>query len=212
MEIRVVFADSQSDLPEETRRVLSEFPMITVVDSVCDSRSLSALLDRSACDVLVTECSMPGGDAYRDGIDLFTTIREKYPQLKIVLHTLIDNPAVIGKMVALGVSCVVSKQDEPSNIVSAIFAAATGGRYLSSNALSAMHYVEGQSPFWRACHLSHREIEVMRFYMNGLSVSEIARRFGRSIKTISSQKSSAMKKLGIGREIDLYRYGRAHAF
>ena len=97
----------------------------------------------------------------------------------------------------------------------AIFAAATGGRYLSSNALSAMHYVEGQSPFWRACHLSHREIEVMRFYMNGLSVSEIARRFGRSIKTISSQKSSAMKKLGIGRlpgDFTLRLFGREYPF
>ncbi|MGI4812568.1 MAG: response regulator [Janthinobacterium lividum] len=211
MNIRVVFADGHPAVCEGARAALVAFPMITVADTARSSDELMRVLEAGGCDVLVTEYTMPG-EQFGDGVDLLKSIRERFPNVRVVLQTVLDNPAMIGSVIAMGISCVVSKRDEMTNIASAILAAYSGGRYLSPSVLNAMHYVDSQSPFWRACHLSRREIEVLRLYMNGLSVSEIASRVDRSIKTISSQKSSAMKKLGIGREIDLYRYARAQGF
>ncbi|OXH89196.1 DNA-binding response regulator, partial [Burkholderia multivorans] len=51
-----------------------------------------------------------------------------------------------------------------------------------------------------------REIEVVRLYAAGLTVGEIASQLHRSKQTISSQKASAMKKLGIVRDADLIRF------
>ncbi|MBH9673017.1 helix-turn-helix domain-containing protein, partial [Burkholderia contaminans] len=55
-------------------------------------------------------------------------------------------------------------------------------------------------------HLSPRELEVIRLLASGMTVGEIAAHLHRSKQTISSQKSSAMKKLGIVRDADLIRY------
>ncbi|MCW3477994.1 LuxR C-terminal-related transcriptional regulator [Neisseriaceae bacterium JH1-16] len=54
--------------------------------------------------------------------------------------------------------------------------------------------------------LSRREIEVVRLFVSGLTINEIAARLHLSKQTVSAQKVSAMKKLGLQREADLYRY------
>ena len=57
--------------------------------------------------------------------------------------------------------------------------------------------------------LSAREVEVMRLLAQGLTVSEVARITHRSVKTISLQKHSAMAKLGIANDQQLFDYVRA---
>ena len=57
--------------------------------------------------------------------------------------------------------------------------------------------------------LSKREADVVRLLAEGLTVSEIAGRVGRSRKTISTQKVAAMKKLGLSADVELFRYALA---
>ncbi|AZD04406.1 Two-component system response regulator protein [Pseudomonas chlororaphis subsp. chlororaphis] len=47
---------------------------------------------------------------------------------------------------------------------------------------------------------------MLRLYGAGLSVNEIATHLNRSKQTISSQKSSAMRKLGLDSNASLYLY------
>jgi two-component system, NarL family, captular synthesis response regulator RcsB len=54
--------------------------------------------------------------------------------------------------------------------------------------------------------LTKRENEVVRLLASGLTVSEISQQLHRSKQTISTQKNTAMRKLGIERDADLYRY------
>jgi DNA invertase Pin-like site-specific DNA recombinase/DNA-binding CsgD family transcriptional regulator len=60
--------------------------------------------------------------------------------------------------------------------------------------------------------LSKRETDVVRLLAEGLTVSEIAGKVVRSRKTISTQKVSAMKKLGLGTDMELFRYALAKGF
>ena len=53
-----------------------------------------------------------------------------------------------------------------------------------------------------------REREVLRMYAGGMTVSDIALRLGSSIKTVSTQKTVALRKLGLARETDLFQYIR----
>ena len=54
--------------------------------------------------------------------------------------------------------------------------------------------------------LSSREETVFGLLARGLTVSEIARDTGRSVKTVSQQKRNAMRKLGIYRDQQLFEY------
>ncbi|MFP3589971.1 LuxR C-terminal-related transcriptional regulator, partial [Paraburkholderia sp. SIMBA_055] len=54
--------------------------------------------------------------------------------------------------------------------------------------------------------LSRRELEVLTHYATGRGVTEIALRLGRSVKTISAQKCTAMRKLSLQSDADLFRF------
>ncbi len=51
--------------------------------------------------------------------------------------------------------------------------------------------------------LSKREQEVMRCILEGMGVAEVAVKFSRSTKTISNQKQSAFRKLGVRSLVEL---------
>lgn len=57
--------------------------------------------------------------------------------------------------------------------------------------------------------LTAREVEVLRLIGSGLGVSMIAQRLCRSKQTISTQKSSAMRKLGVDTAAGLFTHLKA---
>lgn len=52
--------------------------------------------------------------------------------------------------------------------------------------------------------LSRNEREVMRLLLDGLTVSQIALRRHRSVKTVSTQKVAALRKLGLRNDAEIF--------
>ena len=50
---------------------------------------------------------------------------------------------------------------------------------------------------------------MVRMLASGMTVSQIAARVNRSISTISKQKSTAMSRLCISTDVDLFAYARS---
>ena len=119
---------------------------------------------------------------------------------------------MLSGLLHLGVTGIVDKRDTTMALLDAIEAAVTGRVYLSDQ---ARHSIEASDapPQPRAGVLSAREWEVFQLYVQGLAVHEIANgRLQRSGKTISTQKRSAMRKLGLETENDLIDYARQIGF
>jgi len=55
--------------------------------------------------------------------------------------------------------------------------------------------------------LSRREKEVMNMMLEGQRLKEIAARLDISVKTVTTHRSRLMKKLHVGDNLGLYRYG-----
>ena len=53
--------------------------------------------------------------------------------------------------------------------------------------------------------LTPREHEVLRCMLEGMSITAIARKFSRAVATISAQKHSALRKLGLRSTHELFR-------
>jgi DNA-binding NarL/FixJ family response regulator len=61
------------------------------------------------------------------------------------------------------------------------------------------------NPLTQHCELTAREHDVLRCCLDGMSVTQIAVKFSRSVKTISTQKQAAFKKLGLRSDNELYK-------
>lgn len=204
--IRVILADDHPVMLRGIEHELSDVASIQLVGTARNSTELIALLASKKCDVLVSDYAMPAGE-YGDGIALFSLIKRRYPDIKIVVLTMLDNPAVIRALVTQQVTCIVSKSDAVTHLVPAVHAVHHGGKYYSPTINEIVESIDwnrrgrGGSDI-----LSQRESEVVRLFASGLTVNEIAERLSRSKKTISTQKTKAMEKLGIERDVDLFRY------
>lgn len=116
------------------------------------------------------------------------------------------NAAVLRAILATGVHGLLAKADALAELTAAVAAAARHRRYLGAAVRRVLEADGGGSG--RA--LSRREAEVLRLFVSGLTVTEIARRLNRSVKTVSHQKMGAMAKLGLRSDLELYAYAREH--
>jgi len=203
--IRVIIADDHPAIIEGVKQSIA-VSTIDLMDSARNSTEIIALLDKGIADVLVTDYAMPGGE-FGDGLPLFEFIFRRYPDIKIVVMTMMDNPGVLRTLIGLGVRCIISKSDDVSHLIPAIHIASSGGQYFSPmvNAIAQMleKFPATES---RSATLSKRESEVIRLYVSGMKINDIAMQLHRSKQTVSSQKNSAMKKLGVASDADLFKY------
>ncbi|WP_448681698.1 response regulator [Pseudomonas nicosulfuronedens] len=202
--IRVVIADDHPIVLAGMQQLLERCPGIEVTGTATSSTELMKLLDDGLCDVLITDYSMPRG-IYGDGIKMLLSIYSRHPDLPIVMFTMLDNARLLNIIRSIGVLGVLNKSDPIELLIPAVRAASVGNQYFSPKVLEALLHTP-QTAQW----LSRREMEVVRLCAAGMTITEIARLCHRSSKTISAQKSTAMRKLGLKNDFELYQYATQH--
>lgn len=199
--IRVAYADDHPVIRLGIEATLDDIPNVKRIGSAVDSTELVALLDAQACDMLITDYAMPGGQ-YGDGLELMGFLRERYPDLGIIIITSMDKAVLIRSLLACGVDGILSKADDMSHLRSAVQAVHSKRKYYSPRITRMVKAL----PSTNSSRLSPREFEVIKLYVSGTSINGIAEKLERSKQTISTQKVSAMRKLGIETDADLFKY------
>ncbi|KVD66253.1 LuxR family transcriptional regulator [Burkholderia ubonensis] len=205
MKIKLILADDHPTLIAGIQYELASVNSIVVVGTASNSTEVVALLSSVQCDILMTDYAMPGGE-YGDGIAFLSFLRRRFPDLKIIVFTSINNPAIATEIARLGVQSVLSKVDDVAHLVSAVRTVYAGETYFSPGMQQARDVFEQARAVSTAKQLTKREAEVVRLYLSGLSINVIAAQLRRTKQTVSSQKTSAMRKLGIKHDIDLFRF------
>ncbi|NRO98034.1 response regulator [Paraburkholderia sp. NMBU_R16] len=206
--IRVVMADDHPVILLGARHALARFPDIDVVAEVRQSTDLIKTLAHVPCDALVTDLAMPGG-RHGDGLPLIGYLRRHFPALPVVVLTMLENAALIRRLGELGVIAIVSKADDLSHIGLAVRHVARGRGYAGPTVRAALDALSAGGGRGAQAPLSPRELEVVRLFAAGMTMKEIAARLNRSIKTVSSHKTAALRKLGLERDSELFQYAQS---
>ncbi|MCF3498181.1 DNA-binding response regulator [Stenotrophomonas maltophilia] len=198
MNIRVIIADDHPVILAGVRESLASVAGIEIVATAGNSTLLVDMLSKLSIDVAVTDFSMPGGE-YGDGVTMLGFLRRRFPNMPLVVLTSISGVQVLAGIERAGVACIVGKLDPIAELTTAIEAAARGERYLSGS-------IAQQLEMTRDVALTKREIEVLRMIAQGMTQKEIAEQLKRSRQTVSTQKKSAMSKLGLKRTSEIFDY------
>ncbi len=173
-----------------------------IVAEASNGAELMSAVETHAPDVAVVDLNMDAPGAI-DGIPLVAALRRKHPRTRVVVMTMADGPDLISALVSLGVRAVVSKRDAIKEFVEAVRQSAGRNAYLSSS--FRYDRIVAEPPI-HCGRLTRAEVDVLRQLGIHLSMTEIADRRSRSITTISRQKASAMKKLGLSNSRQLHDY------
>lgn len=109
MTLRTVIVDDHPITLIGLRALLADEPDLAIVGEAHDVDGLYQLLDRQACDLLITDLMMPDS-RQADGLRLVQHLRNRYPQMAIIVVTMLGNAALASSLLRLGIQGLVSKR------------------------------------------------------------------------------------------------------
>lgn len=183
-----------------------------------DSNELLRRLPEMQVDVLVMEFLLD--ECTPDSAELITGLIRRYPGLKIMIFSASQDTGIATWALRLGARGYVCKSADPATIIGAVRQIHRGRRYIdpSMNHLlpdsllpersTAAPYARSGNRFQTlmdSARLSPSERIVVKGFVAGANVMEIASRLHKSPKTISTQKAAAFRKLGVSSDSGLYR-------
>ena len=204
MPLRIVIADDHPVVRIGARAIIANSGVGDIVAEADGTDALLAMLETTACDVLVTDLNMPGG-TQPDGLAMLGVIHRRYPELPIVLLSVTTNLGILRTATSQGVLGLVDKASSLEQLPAAIHAACHGRSFIAASLRERIADMEAETNSEKRT-LSPREVEVLRLLGTGLSVTEIGNQLHRSVTTISRQKGNAMRKLGIANDAELFSY------
>lgn len=172
------------------RVAINRDPELRVVGEARSAEEALEHLPDARVQVVVMDIGLPG----IDGIEATKHIKERWPELRVVMLTAHQLSTEVFASLASGADAYCSKSTDPNSLVLAIRAAAMGSTYLDPQiahlVLRRMTVPEGTS-----MELSSRELEVLRLIAEGESNKEIAEALGVSVATVKLLVQEVMVKL-----------------
>lgn len=196
-EIKTVIADDHPVVLVGLREVIQRDERFELIGEAVSSSQLIELLTSGQPDLVITDFNMPGDDTYGDGLKLIEYIIEHFPAVKVLVLTMVSNQLIISRLLEMGVVGVIAKHHIHQEIGKALNALANNRPYAAPAVDAISVFTNPKVIDERFSNLSPREVEVLRLFVAGSSVSEIARLLNRSVKTVSTQKVAAMHKLEV---------------
>ncbi len=203
---RIGLADDHPVVIEALQRCLRDDGR-HVAFSARSGDQLIETMHQQPCDALVTDYAMGNALQGSDGLILVERVMRRFPDCRLVVFTMLQNPAVYRELLALGVDGIVSKNDEIQDVLRALRAieAGVGLPYQSASVRGALQ-TDLARPGAALPSLSQRELDVVRLFAQGQTLDEIAANLGRAKTTVATHKKNAMDKLGVTNNTDLIRY------
>lgn len=206
--LKVLIADDHPIVLLGVRELVARDPRFCVIGEAVSSSGLVELLAEQPVDLVITDYNMPDDSPYGDGLKLVDYLKRHYPAVKVLILTMISNPLVLTHLQELGVIGVIRKNQLHTEIERALDAVVKGKRYQHPNTVKHSVIESNTDLDARLQSLSPKEFEILRLFISGATIGDIARNQNRSVKTISAQKISAMRKLEVSSNQDLLNYCR----
>lgn len=214
-QIRIALLDDHAVVRHGLAARLREETDFQVVGIYAASKDLMQALQSQTVDVFVIDYAL--GDSDIDGLNLIRALKVRFPAGKVLVSSSHFNPATVALALRAGAKGFVGKEQELTELIEAIRKVMQGKTYLSQTMAAELSSISttgfagtdelviNKGVLAKHGELSPREREVLRCCLDGMTVSQIAAKFARSVKTISGQKQSAFRKLGIRNDSELFK-------
>jgi len=187
--IRIAVAATSAVRRVGLESIVRSHPEFQLAGSFGAVASLVSFARNTELDVIVID-----SDSIRD------LLPERTSDAAIVLLAEVSDARSISRLLRSGVRAILSRESDPDDVLSAIYAAYGGLVLLSTPAAESLaaiygdHALEVESE--SSEEITSREIEVLRMLAEGLVNKDIAARLGISEHTVKFHISSILDKLG----------------
>ena len=196
MTIKIILVDDHHVIRKGLALLLNSYTEMNVVGEGTNGKEAIELSQKYSPDIIIMDLLMP----VMDGIEATKQIREKMPDVKIlILTSMLDQDHAIPALEA-GASGYLLKESDPDELILAIKQVINGETYIHSKIttgiMTALH--SKRNPEHASLEtLTQREKEVLKEITNGKSNKEIASSLYITEKTVKTHVSNILSKLNL---------------
>jgi DNA-binding NarL/FixJ family response regulator len=192
--IKVLIVDDHNLVREGLKAVFDQGSDVEVVGEAGSGEEALEMVDTAKPDVVLMDISMPG----MNGIQATKLIREKYPDAKVVMLTMLDQEGYVYEAVKAGATGYMLKNTSSDDLVNAIHTVYEGKALLHPDATAQLlkEFVSLADNKAKDYGLSGREMEVLQLLSQGNTNKEIAKALWISEQTVKTHVAHIFDKLG----------------
>jgi len=183
MEIKVVIFEDNYLLRESLFQLINGTAGLNCVGAFANCDDIIFNIKKNTPDVVLMDIQMPG----KTGIEGVRMIHEQFPEIKIIMQTVVEDDEKIFASVCNGASGYLLKNTTPARLLQAIEEVHSGGAPMTpSIAQKVLEKFRKQSPVSskELNDLSNREKEILECLVEGMSYKMIAAACKISIDTV----------------------------
>jgi DNA-binding NarL/FixJ family response regulator len=194
--IKVHIVEDHQIFREGLKAILAEIPYVLYSGESANGLEFITSLSKEVPDIVFMDLKMP----VMDGVEATEEALTKYPDLKIIVLTLLGEEEIIHRMIQLGISGFMLKNSDKESIEKALQQVLAGNHYFSGEIMSAIaksiYKNSHEKNSNEAVSLSEREIEVINLLCKGYANKMIGEKLFISPRTVEGYKSRLMQKTG----------------
>ena len=191
MAIRIFIYDDSTDRRDSLKALLSLNDDLKCVGEAPNCKNVIHDIESFYPNVVLMDINMPEVD----GLEGLKLIKNKFPEVKVLMQTAYDDSEKIFTSIKNGASGYILKNDKPQRILQAIEEVFEGGAAM--NPAIAQKVLDYFKPTKNKSPLSPKENEVLSLLAEGLSYKMIADQLGVSYTTINTHTKRIYEKLHI---------------
>jgi DNA-binding NarL/FixJ family response regulator len=201
--IRLLIADDHAIMREGLKQLFALTDDLRVIAEAENGAMALERLCRDDIDLLLLDMNMPGVS----GEDLVMHIHTHHSNLPVLVLSMHHEPQIAQRVLRSGAAGYLSKMCTPEVLFNAIRRVAGGARFIDPQ-IAERIALEASALKPQAYHdnLTGRELQIMRLFARGASVTQIAETLTISCKTVSTHKARLMEKMGFTSNAEIIRY------
>ncbi|WP_346236864.1 response regulator [Niabella insulamsoli] len=208
MKAHLAIVDDNHFLIKSIQERLSFFDDMKISFTARDGMECIGRLQENAnIDLILMDIEMPK----KNGIETCALIKQKHPQIKIIMLTVIDDDEHIFKAIQSGADGYLLKETGPEELHKAILQTLEGGAAMTpSVAMKTLRLLRNPLPDEAQAsdedvNLSQREVEVLEQLSKGLSYTMIAENLFISPSTVRKHIEHIYHKLQVHSKVEAVR-------
>ena len=197
---RIVIADDHPMMLDGTRGALERCEDFEIVGEAHSGSEVLPVVGRTDPDVVLLDMRMPG----MDGLACLERIRQRHPQVKVVMLSAINEPEQITAALKRGASGYIVKSVNPLDLPAAL------RQILEGTVYHALGIADDDEPA-RGTGLTDRELGILKAVARGLSNQAIGKELWVTEQTVKFHLTNIYRKLGVANRTEAARYAYQHS-
>lgn len=207
---RILIADDHPIFIDGIVSLINGIDGFNVVSTASNGKEAIDQIEEARPDIILMDINMPE----MDGVEATRTIKEKYPDQKVIMLTMYDEIRLIKDVLEIGARGYILKNIGRDELIKALETVTNGQPYLDPAvqekmiiSLSGSEEEELDEPNAELVNsITQREMEILQLIALGLTSGEIAKKLFISKNTVETHRKNLLGKLNVKNTAALLKF------